>query len=69
MIQDEEQRARELEQEIALMQAEGQYNLQRRPLAQPAPLQQYIQAEDPFLPQRGPFVPLVTAFQRINYLD
>ena len=28
MIQDEEQRARELEQEIALMQGEGQYNLQ-----------------------------------------
>jgi bacterioferritin (cytochrome b1) len=27
MIQDEEQRARELEQEIALMQGEGQYNL------------------------------------------
>jgi hypothetical protein len=26
MIQDEEQRARELEQEIALMQGEGQYN-------------------------------------------
>ena len=29
MIQDEEKRARELEQEIALMQGEGQYNLQR----------------------------------------
>jgi bacterioferritin (cytochrome b1) len=28
MIQDEEHRARELEQEIALMQGEGQYNLQ-----------------------------------------
>jgi bacterioferritin (cytochrome b1) len=27
MIQDEEQRARELEQEITLMQGEGQYNL------------------------------------------
>jgi hypothetical protein len=27
MIQDEEQRARELEQEIVLMQGEGQYNL------------------------------------------
>jgi hypothetical protein len=32
MIQDEEQRARELEQEIALMQSEGPYNLQRGPL-------------------------------------
>jgi hypothetical protein len=31
MIQDEEQRARELEQEIALMQSEGPYNLQRGP--------------------------------------
>jgi hypothetical protein len=31
MIQDEEQRAQELEQEIALMQGEGQYNLQRGP--------------------------------------
>jgi hypothetical protein len=38
MIQDEEQRARELEQEIALIQGEGQYNLQRGPLAPPAPL-------------------------------
>jgi hypothetical protein len=39
MIQDEEQRAWELEQEIALMQGEGQYNLQRGPSALPAPLQ------------------------------
>ena len=38
MIQDEEQRARELEQEITLIQGEGQYNLQCRPLALPAPL-------------------------------
>jgi hypothetical protein len=35
MIQDEEQRDRELEQEIGLMQGEGQYNLQRGPLAPP----------------------------------
>jgi hypothetical protein len=38
MIQEEEQRAREQEQEIALIQGEGQYNLQRGPLAPPAPL-------------------------------
>jgi bacterioferritin (cytochrome b1) len=42
MIQDEEQRARELEQEITLMQGEGLYNLQRGPLAPPVPLQQHI---------------------------
>jgi hypothetical protein len=33
MILDEEQRARELEQEITLIQGEGPYNLQRGPLA------------------------------------
>jgi hypothetical protein len=38
MIEDEEHKARELEQEITLMQGEGQYNLQREPLALPAPL-------------------------------
>ena len=38
MIQDEEQRAQELEQEITLIQGEGQYNLQRGPLTPPAPL-------------------------------
>jgi hypothetical protein len=38
MIQDEEQRARELEKEITLMQGEGQYNLQHGPLAPLAPL-------------------------------
>jgi hypothetical protein len=62
MIQDEEQRARELEQEIVLMQGEGQYNLQYGPLALPAPLQQHVQAGDPFIPQRGPFIPPVAAF-------
>jgi hypothetical protein len=69
MIQDEEQRARELEQEIALMQGEGQYNLQRGPLAPLAPLQQRVQAEDPFILQRGPFIPPAATFQGINYLD
>jgi hypothetical protein len=62
MIQDEEQRARELEQEITLIQGEGQYNLQREPLAPPVPLQQYIQAGDPFQPQRDPFIPPAVAF-------
>jgi hypothetical protein len=69
MIQDEEQRAWELEQEIALMQGEGQYNLQHGSLAPLAPLQQRVQARDPFIPQRGPFIPPAAAFQGINYLD
>jgi hypothetical protein len=64
MIQDEEQRARELEQEIALMQGEGQYNLQHG-----LPLQQRVQGGDPFIPHRDPFIPHATAFQGINYLD
>jgi hypothetical protein len=57
MIQDEEQRARELEQEIALMQGEGPYSLQRAPLAPLVPLQQHTQTGDPFHSQCGPFVP------------
>jgi hypothetical protein len=69
MILDEEQRARELEQEITLMQGEGPYNLQRSPLAPLVAFQQNTQAEDPFHPQRGPIIPLVAAFQGINYLD
>jgi hypothetical protein len=64
MIRDEEQRARELEQEIALMQSEGQHDLQHRP-----PLQQRVPAGGLFIPQRGTFIPHVTAFQGINYLD
>jgi hypothetical protein len=63
MIRDEEQRARELEQEIALMQSEGQHDLQHGP-----PLQR-VPAGDLFIPQRGPFIPHVVAFQGINYLD
>jgi hypothetical protein len=62
MIQDEEQRARELEQEIALMQGEGLYSLQRGPLAPPMPLQQHTQARDPFHSQRDPFIPPAAAF-------
>jgi hypothetical protein len=64
MIQDEEQRARELEQEIALMQCEGQYNLQHG-----LPLQQHVPTGDLFIPQRSPFIPRATTFQGINYLD
>jgi hypothetical protein len=64
MIRDEEKRARELEQEIALMQHEGQHDLQHGP-----PLQQRAPAGDLFIPQRGPFIPHAAAFQGINYLD
>jgi hypothetical protein len=45
MIRDEEQRAQELEQEIALMQREGQHDLQHG-----APLQQRAPIEDLFIP-------------------
>jgi hypothetical protein len=51
------------------MQGEGQYNLQHDPPTPPAPLQQYVQAGDPFIPQRDPFIPPIAAFQGINYLD
>jgi hypothetical protein len=64
MIRDEEQRAQELEQEIALMQREGQLDLQHGP-----PLQQRAPFEDLFIPQRGPAIPHTTAFQGVNYLD
>jgi hypothetical protein len=64
MIHDEEQRAQELEQEIALMQREGQLDLQHGP-----PLQQRAPFEDMFFPQRGPIIPQATAFQGVNYLD
>jgi hypothetical protein len=64
MIWDEEQRAQELEQEIALMQHEGQHDLQHEP-----PLQQRTPVGDLFVPQRGPFVPQAAAFQGINYLN
>jgi DNA-binding transcriptional MerR regulator len=50
MIRDEEQRAQELEQEIALMQREGQHDLEYGP-----PLQQRAPVGDLFIPQRGPY--------------
>jgi hypothetical protein len=64
MIRDEEQRAQELEQEIALMQREGQHDLQHgSPPPQRAPV------GDLFIPQCGPFIPHAAAFQGITYLD
>jgi hypothetical protein len=64
MIRDEEQTAQELKQEIALMQSEGQHDLQHGP-----PFLQRTPAGDLFIPQRGPFIPHATSFQGINYLD
>jgi hypothetical protein len=64
MIRDEEQRAQELEQEITLMQREGQLGLQHGP-----PLQQRAQIEDLFIPHRGHAIPHATTFQGVNYLD
>jgi septin family protein len=64
MIRDKEQKAQELEQEITLMQREGQLGLQHSP-----PLQQHTQIEDLFIPQRGHAIPHAAAFQGVNYLD
>jgi DNA-binding transcriptional MerR regulator len=64
MIRDKEQKAQELEQEIALMQSEGQLGLQQGP-----PLQQRAPFEDLFIPQRGPVIPHAATFQSVNYLD
>jgi hypothetical protein len=64
MIRDEEQKAKELEQEIALMQREGHFGLQHGP-----PLQQRAQFEDLHFPQRDHAIPHVAAFQGVNYLD
>jgi serine phosphatase RsbU (regulator of sigma subunit) len=64
LIHDEEQKAQELEQEIAFMQREGQLGLQHGP-----PLQQHAQIEDMFIPQRGHAIPHAAAFQGVNYLD
>jgi hypothetical protein len=64
MIRNEEQRAQELEQEIALMQREDQLDLQHDP-----PVQQRAPFEDLFIPQREPVISHATAFQGVNYLD
>jgi hypothetical protein len=67
MILDEEQKSQELEQEIADIQGEGPYHLQRGPLVTPDAFQQNIKCEGPY-PQRGPLIP-PAAFQGISYLD
>jgi hypothetical protein len=64
MIRDEEQKAQDLEREIALMQREGHLGLQHGP-----PLQQRAQVEDPHFPQRDYAFPHAAPFQGVNYLD
>jgi hypothetical protein len=64
MIQDEEQKAQELEQEIVLMQREGHFGLQHGP-----PLQQRAQVEDLHFPHHDHAIPHAAAFQGVNYLD
>jgi hypothetical protein len=64
LIRDEEQKAQELEQEIALMQREGHFDLQQGP-----PLQQRAQVEDLNFPHRHHAIPHAAAFQGVNYLD
>jgi DNA-binding transcriptional MerR regulator len=64
MIRDEEQKAQELEQEIALMQREGHLGLQHGP-----PLQQRAQIEDLYFPQHDHAIPHAATFQGVNYLD
>jgi hypothetical protein len=64
MIHNEEQKAQDLEREIALMQREGHLGLQHRP-----PLQQRAQVEDPHFPQRDYTFPHAAPFQGVNYLD
>jgi hypothetical protein len=64
MIRDEEQKAQELEQEIALMQREGHFGLQQGP-----PLKQRAQVEDPHFPHHDHAIPHAAAFQGVNYLD
>jgi hypothetical protein len=64
MIRDEELRVQELEQESALMQREGQHDLQHGP-----PLQPRAPIGDLLIPQRGPVIPHAAAFQGVNYLD
>jgi hypothetical protein len=64
LIRDEEQKAQELEQEIALMQRESHFGLQHGP-----PLQQRAQVEDLHFPQRDHAIPHAAAFQSVNSLD
>jgi hypothetical protein len=78
MIRDEEQKAQDLEREIALMQREGHLGLQHGPPLQRAqvedireghlglqhgpPLQQRAQVEDPHFPQRDYAFPHAAPF-------
>jgi hypothetical protein len=64
MIHDKEQKAQDLEREIALMQREGHLGLQHGP-----PLQQRAQMEDLHFPQRDHAFPHAAPFQGVNYLD
>ena len=64
MIRDEEQKAQDLEREIALMQREGHLGLQHGP-----PVQHRAQPEDPHFPQRDHTFPHAAPFQGVNYLD
>jgi hypothetical protein len=64
MIRDEEQKAQELEQEIAHMQREGHLDPEHGP-----PLQQRAQVKDLYFPQHGHAIPHAAAFQGVNYLD
>ena len=53
MVLDEEQKARELEQQIVDMQGEGPYHMHRGPLITPATFQgiNYLDERSPLAPQ------------------
>jgi hypothetical protein len=82
MIRYEEQKAQDLEREIALMQREGHLGLQQEPPLQPEdtreghlglqhgpPLQHRAQPENPRFPQRDYTFQHGAPFQGVNYLD
>jgi hypothetical protein len=54
MILDEEQKARELEQQIADIQGEGPHHLQHSPLITPTAFQGDVQGKGPYHLQRSP---------------
>jgi hypothetical protein len=56
MILDEEQKALELEQQIADIQGEGPYHLQRGPLITLVVFQGDMQGKGPYHLQRGPLI-------------
>jgi hypothetical protein len=65
---DEEQKTRELEQQITDMQGKGPYHLQRGPLITPVAFEGDLQGEGPYHLQRGPLI-TPASFQGVNYLD